>query len=46
MERLHDFELAYTADGGTVVRVGDDRLTAASHHEFAARTAPKTPAQA
>lgn len=45
MERLHDFELAYTADGGTVVRVGDERLTAESHHEFATRTAPRSPAQ-
>ena len=46
MERLHDFEVSYTADGGTVRRVGDERLTTASHHEFATRTAPKTPAQA
>ncbi|CAN5301354.1 MAG: SulP family inorganic anion transporter [Acidimicrobiia bacterium] len=45
MERLHDFEDNYTADGGTVVRVGDERLTADSHHEFATRTAPKTLAQ-
>ncbi|MDQ3056033.1 MAG: SulP family inorganic anion transporter [Actinomycetota bacterium] len=46
MERLRDFELGYTADGGTVRRVGDERLTTASHHEFATRTAPKTSAQA
>ncbi|CAN5842955.1 SulP family inorganic anion transporter [soil metagenome] len=45
MERLHDFEVAYTADGGTVRRVGDERLTPDSHHEFATRTAPKTVAQ-
>ncbi|MBA2336622.1 MAG: SulP family inorganic anion transporter [Acidimicrobiia bacterium] len=45
MERLYDFEVNYTADGGTVVRVGDERLTADSHHEFATRTAPKTLAQ-
>ncbi|MCA1572585.1 MAG: SulP family inorganic anion transporter [Chloroflexi bacterium] len=45
MERLHDFEVAYTADGGTVVRVGDERLSADSHHEFSTRTAPKTLAQ-
>ncbi|MDQ3708741.1 MAG: SulP family inorganic anion transporter [Actinomycetota bacterium] len=46
MERLHDFEVSYTADGGTVVRVGDERLAADSHHEFATRTAPKTLVQA
>ncbi|MDQ3449545.1 MAG: hypothetical protein M3455_01265, partial [Actinomycetota bacterium] len=46
MERLHDFEANYTADGGTVVRVGDERLVADSHHEFATRTAPKTRAHA
>ncbi len=45
MERLHDFEVGYTADGGTVRRVGDERLAADSHHEFATRTAPKTVAQ-
>jgi hypothetical protein len=41
MERLHDFEVAYTTDGGTVVRVGDEPLRADGHHEFATRTAPK-----
>ena len=41
MERLHDFEVAYTTDGGTVVRVGDERLRAHGHHEFATRTASK-----
>ncbi len=41
MERLHDFEVAYMTDGGTVVRVGDERLRADGHHEFATRTAPK-----
>ena len=46
MERVHDFEVDYTADGGTVVRVGDERLVADSHHEFATRTAPKTRAHA
>ncbi len=43
MERLHDFEVAYAADGGTVVRVGDDHLRADGHHEFSTRTAPKHP---
>jgi len=43
LERLHDFEVAYTADGGTVVRVGDDHLRADGHHEFSTRTAPKHP---
>ncbi|MGI8876612.1 MAG: SulP family inorganic anion transporter [Egibacteraceae bacterium] len=41
MERLHDFEVSYALDGGTVVRVGDERLTADSDHEFATRTASK-----
>ncbi len=42
MERIHDFEAGYTADGGRVVRVGDGHLTADSPHEFATRTAPKS----
>jgi MFS superfamily sulfate permease-like transporter len=41
MERLNDFETAYKTDGGTVVRVGDERLKADGHHEFSTRTAPK-----
>ncbi len=41
LERLHDFEVSYALDGGTVVRVGDERLTADSDHEFATRTASK-----
>ncbi len=41
MERLYDFEVNYTADGGTVVREGDSHLRADSHHEFATRTSPK-----
>jgi MFS superfamily sulfate permease-like transporter len=41
MERLHDFEVAYTIDGGTVARAGDAHLKADGHHEFATRTAPK-----
>ncbi len=41
MERLHDFEVNYIADGGTVVREGDSHLRADSHHEFATRTSPK-----
>ena len=40
MERIHDFEAAYIADGGRVVRVGDEQLVAESHHEFSTRTAP------
>jgi MFS superfamily sulfate permease-like transporter len=42
MERIHDFEAGYIADGGRVVRVGDGHLTADSPHEFAMRTAPKS----
>jgi MFS superfamily sulfate permease-like transporter len=40
LERLRDFELGYIADGGTVVRTGDEHLTADTDHEFATRTAP------
>jgi MFS superfamily sulfate permease-like transporter len=46
MERLHDFEVGYIADGGRVVRVGDGHLTPDSHHEFSTRTAPKSSARA
>ncbi len=45
MERIREFELGYLADGGTVVRVGDEHLRADSDHEFATRTASKQPAQ-
>lgn len=41
MERVRDFELAYTDDGGTVVRIGDEHLRAVGHHEFSMRTAAK-----
>jgi MFS superfamily sulfate permease-like transporter len=41
LERIRDFELGYIADGGTVVRVGDEQLVPDSDHEFATRTAPK-----
>jgi len=41
LERLRDFELGYIADGGTVVRVGDEHLVPDSHHEFATRTTPR-----
>jgi MFS superfamily sulfate permease-like transporter len=40
LERLRDFELGYIADGGTVVRAGDEQLTADTDHEFSTRTAP------
>ena len=45
LERIRDFELGYLSDGGTVVRVGDEHLSADSDHEFATRTAAKSPAQ-
>ncbi|MDP9443835.1 MAG: SulP family inorganic anion transporter [Actinomycetota bacterium] len=41
MERLSDFQLAYTQDGGTVVRVGYEPLRPAGLHEFSARTRAK-----
>ena len=41
LERLHDFQVAYTEDGGTVIRVGDERLQTKGHHEFSTRVAPK-----
>ncbi len=44
MERIRDFELGYIADGGTVVREGDEHLSPDSDHEFATRTAAKSPA--
>ncbi len=44
LERIRDFELGYIADGGTVVREGDEHLNADSDHEFATRTAAKSPA--
>ncbi len=40
MERVHDFETAYTDDGGTVVRVGDTHLRPDGAHEYSTRTAP------
>jgi len=40
LERLHDFEVDYAYDGGTVTRVGEDALRAGAH-PFSVRTAPK-----
>lgn len=41
LERTRDFEIAYIEDGGTVQRVGDERLRTIGHHEFSTRTAEK-----
>ncbi len=41
LERVFDFQAAYTEEGGTVVRVGEQNLRPAGLHEFSARTAAK-----
>nr|MBA2601607.1 SulP family inorganic anion transporter [Actinomycetota bacterium] len=40
LERLHDFEIDYSYDGGSVVRVGEEALRPGAH-QFSLRTAPK-----
>ena len=40
LERMHDFEVDYAYDGGSVVRVGEDALVRGAH-PFSLRTAPK-----
>ncbi len=41
MERVHDFEVAYAADGGSVHRIGDNHLDPDGKHEFSMRTTRK-----
>jgi len=40
LERLHDFEIDYAYDGGSVRRIGEDALRRGPH-PFSTRTAPK-----
>jgi MFS superfamily sulfate permease-like transporter len=40
LERLHDFEIDYAQDGGTVRRIGDVELQKGPH-PFSTRTVPK-----
>ncbi len=40
LERLHDFEIDYAYDGGSVRRIGEDALVRGPH-PFSMRTAPK-----
>lgn len=40
LERLHDFEIDYAYDGGTVTNRGEDSLQRGPH-QFSTRTAPK-----
>lgn len=40
LERIHDFEIDYAYDGGTVRRIGEDALIRGPH-PFSMRTAPK-----
>jgi MFS superfamily sulfate permease-like transporter len=40
LERLHDFEIDYAYDGGSVLHVGEESLRPGPH-QFSTRTAPK-----
>ena len=40
LERLHDFEIDYAYDGGSVMHLGEESLRPGSHR-FSTRTAPK-----
>ena len=40
LERIHDFEIDYAYDGGTVRRIGEDAMLRGPH-PFSLRTAPK-----
>jgi MFS superfamily sulfate permease-like transporter len=40
LERLHDFEVDYAYDGGTVIRIGEDEMVRGAH-PFSTRTASK-----
>lgn len=40
LERLHDFEIDYAYDGGTVRTIGEERMKRGAH-QFSTRTAPK-----